>query len=185
MAGRREIQADPSGAAGLGVDERGRTPASGSEELGRVAAGILGALRAVRRLARVIVADASWVIALRDPSDPLHEVAVAVDEVLVEEIVALPQLTFSECLVAPARLGVLDEAAAALRAAFDVLVPDAEAPLRWAELRARENLRLPDAVVLDAALQAGAALVTFDSGLSAAARRRGVPVRSAGADGLG
>lgn len=132
----------------------------------------------------MIVADASWVIALRDPSDPLHEKAISIEGALGDEVVALPQLTFSECLVAPARLGVLEEAAAAIRAAFDVLVPDAEAPLRWAELRALENLRLPDAVVLDAALQAGAELVTFDSGLSGAALRRGVPVRSAGADGL-
>ena len=94
----------------------------------------------------------------------------------------LHPVTLAECLVAPARLGVLEEASAGLRASFDVADVDRDAPLRWAQLRAATGLRLPDAVVLDTALHLGArALATFDEQLAARAADRGLEVLGAAA----
>ncbi len=84
----------------------------------------------------MIVADASWIIALRDPHDEHHGAAVTSNQKLGNEDVMLPSLTFAECLVSPAQMGVLDQAAEDLRAAFEITEGDKDAPLRWAALRA-------------------------------------------------
>lgn len=127
----------------------------------------------------MIVADASWIIALRDPQDPHHRLAVALDEATADEDVLLHPVTFAECLVAPAKLGVLDQAAAALRAAYEIGEVDAEAPVRWAALRASTGLRLPDTIVLDTAIATRAAVATFDDQLARTASAHGLAVRGA------
>lgn len=128
----------------------------------------------------MIVADASWVVALRDPSDNHHLPAAAINRGIDDEDVWLHPVTLAECLVAPARLGVLPDAVLRLRAAFEVPDVEREAPVRWAALRAATGLRLPDAVVLDTALSHGArAIVTFDAKLAAAASERGLDIVNA------
>jgi predicted nucleic acid-binding protein len=118
----------------------------------------------------VIVADASWIIALRDPDDPHHRMAVTINDATVDEVIVLHPVTFAECLVGPARLDRLDTAATAMRAAFEIAEVDADAPLRWARLRAATSLRLPDAIVLDTALVHGAtAILTFGRDLAGTA----------------
>ena len=125
----------------------------------------------------MIVADASWVVALRDPSDDHHVRAVAIHRQIGDEDALLHPLTLAECLVAPARLDALDDGAAALRGAFEICDIDRDAPLRWAALRADSGLRLPDAIVLDTAISCDArALVTFDDKLAAATRMRRIEV---------
>ena len=125
----------------------------------------------------MIVADASWIVALRDPHDHHHAIATAVNEETAGEDVLVHPVTLAECLVAPARMGVLDGAAAALRAAFEIGDVDDDAPVRWAALRADSGLRLPDAIVLDTALHHRArAIATFDDRLSSCARDRGLTV---------
>ena len=125
----------------------------------------------------MIVADASWVIALRDPHDAHHRLAVDSNRKLGTEQMVLPSLTFAECLVAPARMGVLDEAAEDLRAAFDIYDADQDAPLRWAALRASTRLRLPDVIVLDAALTREArGIATFDDRLADRSLMKGLDV---------
>ena len=52
----------------------------------------------------MIVADAGWIIALRDPKDAHHEVAVDSNRRLGTEAAILPAVTFAECLVGPAKL---------------------------------------------------------------------------------
>jgi len=66
----------------------------------------------------VIVADATWVVALRDPGDRHHQEALAINRDIGGEDALLHSATLAECLVAPARLGVLEAAAEALRASF-------------------------------------------------------------------
>jgi predicted nucleic acid-binding protein len=128
-------------------------------------------------MAGMIAVDASWVVALRDPLDAHHGAAVASNDAMGDEPALLALVTFAECLVAPAKMGVLDEAAAELRAAFDVIGPDADAALRWAALRAETGLRLPDTIVLDVALQCHArAIATFDGVLALRARERGLEI---------
>ena len=118
----------------------------------------------------MIIADASWIVALRDPADAHHEAAVDINDELDDERALLAAVTFAECLVAPAKLGQLEVAAAQLRAAFSVVDADPDAPVRWAALRADTGLRLPDAIVLDTALHHRArAIATFDEKLAASA----------------
>jgi predicted nucleic acid-binding protein len=125
----------------------------------------------------VIVADASWIVALRDPDDAHHAEATAINESTASEDALLHPVTLAECLVAPALLGVLDEAAASLRAAFEIVPFDDDAPIRWALLRAESGLRLPDVVVLDTALRHGArAIATFDDRLTSRSVDRGLGV---------
>lgn len=127
----------------------------------------------------MIVADASWVVALRDPDDDHHQQAAAVNRGISEEDVLLHPVTLAECLVAPAQLGALQDATLRLRAAFDVPEVAREAPVRWAALRASTGLRLPDAIVLDTAISHQArAIATFDTRLAASARTHGLEVLS-------
>ncbi|MCY4517043.1 MAG: PIN domain-containing protein [Acidimicrobiaceae bacterium] len=125
----------------------------------------------------MIVADASWVVALRDPADDYHHQAVAIHRQIGNEDALLHPVTLAECLVAPAQLGVLEDSAAALRAAFEIPDIDHDAPLRWAALRAETGLRLPYTIVLDTALRHDArALATFDTKLATVATARRIDV---------
>ncbi len=125
----------------------------------------------------MIVVDTSWVVALRDLGDGHHLQAVATVREMGDEAAVLHPMTLAECLVAPARLGVLKEAAVALRASFEVADVDQNAPMRWAQLRAATRLRLPDVIVLDTALHLGArALATFDQSLAMCAADHGLEV---------
>ncbi len=125
----------------------------------------------------MIVIDASWVVALRDPVDKHHRQAVATLQEFADEEALLHPLTLAECLVAPAKLGVLEEAAVALRSSFYIADIDPDAPLRWAQLRATTGLRLPDAIVLDTALHCNArALATFDDQLATRSTKHGLGV---------
>ena len=99
----------------------------------------------------MIVADASWIIALRDADDPHHASAITLNEATVDDVIVVHPVTLAECLVGAARLGQLDAGAAALRAAFEVADIDIDAPLRWANIRSATSLRLPDAIALDTA----------------------------------
>lgn len=128
----------------------------------------------------MIVADASWVVALRDPNDRHHNQAVAVNDEIGSESSLLHPVTLAECLVAPARLGVLDEATARLQAAFEIDIVDAGAPARWAKLRAETRLRLPDVIVLDTAMNRRArAIATFDEQLQTCAANHGMDILGA------
>ncbi len=58
----------------------------------------------------MIVADASWIIALRDPDDPHHRAAVTLNNATADEVIILHPVTFAECLVGPAKLAQFDDA---------------------------------------------------------------------------
>ena len=123
----------------------------------------------------MIVADASWVIALRDPGDPHHLSAIALNDATIDDNVILHRLTFAECLVGAARLGHTEIAANAIRAAFEIVDIDPDAPLRWANLRAATRLRLPGAIVLDTAIvNAATMILTFDQQLATEAKYRSI-----------
>lgn len=93
------------------------------------------------------------------------------------EVIVLHPVTVAECLVGPATIGLLDDAAAAARSSFALATVDADAPLRWAALRATTGFRLPDSIVLDTALVGGAStILTFDQRLGAEATSRAIAV---------
>jgi predicted nucleic acid-binding protein len=126
----------------------------------------------------IVVADTSWVAALRDPEDAHHADAVATNAGLGEDDrIFMAPLTLAECLVGPALLGVAEEAEHRLRLAFEVTPDDETAPLRWALRRAASGLKLPDAIVLEAAVHVGASTIaTFDDRLAETAARAGLRI---------
>jgi predicted nucleic acid-binding protein len=128
-------------------------------------------------MACVIVADTSWVAALRDPHDAHHGAAIAISDEIGDEPVLVAAVTLAECLVPAAQLGALEEADVALRAAFDIDPVDDAAPARWAWTRATSGLRLPDAIVLDTAIHHQArGVATFDARLAKQCRAAGLVV---------
>ena len=86
----------------------------------------------------MIVADASWVIALSDPDDPHHAAAVVLNRMTIDAVVVLHPVTLAECLIGPASRGLLDHAAGAFRSSFEIASVDADAPLRWAAGRGHD-----------------------------------------------
>ncbi len=119
-------------------------------------------------MARVIVLDASVVIALLEAKDPHHEGAKAFLTAAATEPWIINVLTMAEVLVAPARAGFLHEAQAAL-ALLDLRIEDlaADQAEGLALLRAESGLKMPDACVLLTAVNRGASLATFDTKLAA------------------
>ena len=102
---------------------------------------------------------------------------MAADEAIDDELVLIAAVTLAGCLLAAATLGNLDEAEAALRAAFDVGDYDESAPRRWASRGAVSGLRLRDAIVLETAVHHHARRVaTFDARLAACCRTAGLDV---------
>jgi predicted nucleic acid-binding protein len=126
-------------------------------------------------VARVIVFDASVLIAFLDGSDLHHDTAVELLERELDDEFAANPLTLAEVLVGPARAG---HAAAALAALHDLEVAEQpfppETPLRLAELRAATGLRMPDCCVLLAAQEAPARVASFDTRLLSAATQLGL-----------
>lgn len=134
----------------------------------------------------MIVLDASVLIAHLDAGDKHHDRAFALLTAVADEQFVASPLTVAEVLVGPARAGLVERAAAALRDLQVSTVPiDDAASVRLAVLRADTGLKLPDCCVLLAAEQAaGAGVATFDDRLAAVARNRGLDV-SGGEPGAG
>jgi len=123
----------------------------------------------------VIVLDASVLIALLTRDDTHHLNAAQILANTPEQALATPSLTLAEALVKPARARRAAEAEALLRRyGIDEMAPSR--PIDLALLRANSGLRMPDAVVLQAALDSGGRLATFDQRLAGSARQHGVPV---------
>lgn len=125
----------------------------------------------------MIVLDANVLIALLDASDAHHARAVALLDTHAADGYAASALTLAEVLVGPARSGGEDRARAALTGLGLEVIPVSEPDaLSLARVRERHRLRMPAAVVLNAALASGAGLGTFDASLARAAREAGVVV---------
>jgi predicted nucleic acid-binding protein len=120
------------------------------------------------------VLDASVLIALLDPADPLHGPATDALRRHAADDLRIPTSAYAESLVGPAGRRLLPEAKAAigsLRAGLVALTEDIAE--QAAELRARHRaLRLPDAVVI-----ATGDVLAADAILTGAARWRRVSRR--------
>jgi predicted nucleic acid-binding protein len=125
----------------------------------------------------VIVVDASIVIAWFGATDPHHESA---EKFLLEHAqsdLVIHPVTFAEILVGPTRLARVEDARTALsRVGVRTDLPDADQPLRLAELRAETGLKLPDCCVLDITLVHRVPIATFDDRLAAAAAAKDLQV---------
>ena len=127
----------------------------------------------------MIVLDASVLIGHLDGKDAHHERAGRLLLNAADEPLGASPITVAEVLVGPARAGLLERAATALRQleVTGVRLED-DAPVRLAVLRADTGLKLPDCCVLLAAEQTQGALATLDDRLVTAATKRGLAVRA-------
>lgn len=133
-----------------------------------------------------VVLDASVLVAVQNPRDALHDSAFSMLDDAADRPWLLAPLTLTELLVGPARVG--GEAAARQLMGWlvdlgvevlptpEVRGPEVSGAIELAVLRARTGLKLPDCVVLAAAVQEAAALATLDRRLAEAAAARGVEV---------
>lgn len=123
-----------------------------------------------------MILDASVVIALRSGED-IHAERAAALVIGADELVIHP-VTLAECLVVPARAGLAAQVREQLLDGLGIRLwlPDADEPVRVATVRAEVRVSLPDCYVLALAEQTRAPLATFNDGLRAAARARGVEV---------
>jgi predicted nucleic acid-binding protein len=127
-------------------------------------------------MARVIVFDASVLIAYLDGDDAQHAIAENLLAREIDDEFAANSLTLAEVLVAPSRQGRLGEVQRALHD-LDVreLPFPADSAVQLARLRAETGLKMPDCCVLLAAEAAGARVASFDDRLVGAAVTRGRP----------
>jgi predicted nucleic acid-binding protein len=126
-------------------------------------------------MARMIVLDASVVIAFLDASDSHHQQA---SELIGDHAVGgfrMHQLTLAEVLVGASRAGRANQLHDDL-AAIGVQAhgPMPQEPLLLAELRATTGLKMPDCCVLAVARHESAPLATFDQQLTRTAAALGL-----------
>ncbi len=125
----------------------------------------------------MIALDASVVIAHFNPADQHHRAATEIIKTGTPGRMLVHLVTMAEVLVGGVRAGQVTAMRDDLQAAGIALAGhDPDEPARLAELRAGTGLKLPDCCVLDVAIHNQASLATFDAGLAAAARKRGVDV---------
>ncbi len=125
----------------------------------------------------MIVFDASVLIAHLNPADAHHQRASSLLRRAGDLEFAASPITPAEALVAPARAGAADRAAALLRdLEIETVDLTPESPARLAGLRSETGLKLPDCCVLLAAAQVDAAVATFDDRLAEAAGRRNLTI---------
>jgi len=130
-----------------------------------------------RRLARVIVLDASAVIAVFYPANPHHERATRLLEHAAAGGFAVHPMTLAESLVGAAKGGRLNQLRRQIHnMGITVFAPEEDEPLLIAEIRANTGLKVPDCCVLAAALSLSSSLMTFDEKLGACAREQSIGV---------
>lgn len=126
----------------------------------------------------MIVFDASVLIAALSPSDTHH---LAARSLLVrcdlDQGAMVHPINLAEVLVGPSRRGKEADVASTIAASGVETMPvDLHAPTRIARLRAATGLGIPDCCALDAALETGYAIATFDDQLARAATSLGIPL---------
>lgn len=116
-------------------------------------------------MARVILVDASVLIAWLDERDAHHEAAI--DMLASVERFLVHPLTLAEVLVHPARQGREGEVLTRLQAIGMVVSTLPIDPVDLAKVRAATGLRMPDCVVLASARVHQLSVASFDEGLRA------------------
>ena len=127
-------------------------------------------------MARVVF-DANVIIALYEDTDVHHSWAVDCFTLLQAHDFVLSPLTYAEVLVSPEREKVAAKFVKNIsRMDLEITTLGIEHAHDLASVRVETKLRMPDAVVLQTAIERDAAIATTDSQLAKAARERGIPV---------
>jgi len=125
----------------------------------------------------VIVLDASVLIGYLEEGDPHHQEAVELLVELSDQYLFVPAFTWAEVLVGAVKLGKVETAVDWINRKLGVAIANPEGadwPLQLAEMRARTNLKMPDASLLATAEVLNAEVATFDSKLTAIAASEGL-----------
>jgi predicted nucleic acid-binding protein len=119
----------------------------------------------------VIVLDASYLIAYRNPDDRHHSQAVTLLESVANQDWIVHSATLAEVLVGAVKVNRGQQLLADLQSLGLVLAPrDPNEALRLAELRVATGLKLPDCFVLHLAIWYQASILSFDHALGRAAQ---------------
>ena len=128
-------------------------------------------------MARIVVLDASALIALLSSRDSHHQWALAMFGDTVEWELRMTALTLAEVMVHPGRAGKLDEFLEAIEGLAIVQAPITESDARRiALIRSKSSLKMPDAVVLGEASKVAGSIATTDHHLAKVARENGLGV---------
>ena len=132
-----------------------------------------------RRLAQLVVLDASALIALASDTDPNHNWALEMFRDTAGFGLQMTALTQAEVLVHPARAGRLEKFLKLIGALGLEITPIEESDSRQiAKIRAETSLKMPDAVVLSQAIKVAGSVATTDKQLAKAAKDKGLGVFS-------
>lgn len=122
-------------------------------------------------MARIIVLDANVLIALLASDDAHHQWAVELFVDSIEDKFVISSLTLSEAMVHPARNGQMDVMLRNISSlGIEISQLDPDGSMKLAYVRARTQLRMPDALVLHTAIENNASLATLDAKLALAAQ---------------
>ena len=129
----------------------------------------------------MIVLDASVLIAAMHPTDAHGRAAARIIRTHAGPgALVIHAVNLAEALVGAIRAGQEKRVRHAVHLLdLQICADDADAPWRWASLRATTALQMPDCCALDAAQREGAPLATFNERLATAARGTGVQVVAA------
>lgn len=127
----------------------------------------------------MIILDANVLIAAFDGSDLHHEWAITFLKDTVSEELLISSLTYAEILVSPIRADRLKEFRKGIDSlGFRIVDINSEDALEIANLRAETGLKMPDVIVLHAALTHSASLASADTALTRKAAALGIAVFS-------
>lgn len=137
------------------------------------------ARRIDKRLAEIIVLDASALIALASSKDPNHEWALKMFRDTANFELQMNALTQAEVLVHPARAGKMDSFLKSIsELGLEITPVESKDSSKLANIRASTSLKMPDAVVLQQAIKIAGSIATTDEQLAKAAKAKGVGVFS-------
>ena len=128
-------------------------------------------------MAPLVVVDAGALIALLDENDKHHRWAFGMFQATLGYGLAMPALTYAEVLVHPTRVGQADTFENNIAGLGLDIRPIVDSDTRGlAHIRAESSLKMPDAIVLQLALEEQATLATTDKPLAREAQSRGLKV---------
>ena len=127
-----------------------------------------------RRLAEVVVLDASALIALVSSQDSHHHWAMEMFRDTASFALQMSALTQAEVMVHPARAGQLKKFQKVLSSLGLEITPiESNDSIQMAQLRAKTSLRMPDIAVLNQAIKVNGTVATTDQKLAQAAKDLG------------
>ena len=128
-------------------------------------------------MAPLVVVDAGALIALLDENDKHHRWAFGMFQATLGYGLVMPALTYAEVLVHPTRAGQADTFENNIAGLGLDIRPIVDSDTRGlALIRAESSLKMPDAIVLQLALEEQATLATTDKSLANEAQSRGLKV---------